>query len=185
MNKDIQQKLFNYFQQEHNILLFNGDYNEIEHILESKLSSVLTNEEIKTEAEKYAIERHSNDEVWQPDRCETIDGFIQGIRFLMDKLTPIKIENVTGEPQPDPETTITGEADPRLLNQLRIHWKWLKNQSYKEVAKFCTAFRENENKLKKAFLDGWDACAGNSHPVDGASIQRIADYDKWRKGGDK
>ena len=39
-----------------------------------------------------------------------------------------------------------------------------------------------ECSLKEAFLDGWDACAGNS-PVDGASLQRIADYDKWKKGG--
>jgi len=81
MNKGIQQKLFNYFQQEHGIVLLDGDYNEIEHILKSKPSSVLTDEEIQKAANEYAIERHSNDEAWQPDRCETIDGFIQGVIF--------------------------------------------------------------------------------------------------------
>ena len=177
MNKDIQQKLFNYFQQEHGIMLLDGDYNEIEHILKSELSSVLTdeeieavaqkrfphksiehqkvlfiggakfargiiepsiltdkeikeeadklfiipykekekgfghittkrecwvrgakffrgtvvsvltNEEIKTEAAKYAIERHGLGEAWQPDRCETIDGFIQGTAFAKGKFS--------------------------------------------------------------------------------------------------
>ena len=47
--------------------------------------------------------------------------------------------NVTGELQPPPITVIKGEAEPRLLNQLRIHWKWLKEQPYEEVAKYCTS----------------------------------------------
>ena len=81
MNKDIRQKLFNYFQQEHKIMLLDGDYNEIEHILKSELFSVLTNEEIKTEAAKYAIERHGLAEGWQPDREESALGFIEGVAF--------------------------------------------------------------------------------------------------------
>jgi len=87
MNKGIQQKLFNYFQQEHGIVLLDGDYNEIEHILKSELSSVLTDEEIKTEAVKYAIERHGLAEGWQPDREESVLGFIKGAKFAKDKLT--------------------------------------------------------------------------------------------------
>jgi len=85
MNKDIRQKLFNYFQQEHGIMLLDGDYNEMEHILKSELSSVLTDEEIKTEAAKYAIERHGLGEEWQPDRAESIFGFIEGAKFYRDK----------------------------------------------------------------------------------------------------
>jgi len=85
MNKDIRQKLFNYFQQEHGIMLLDGDYNEIEHILKSELSSVLTNEEIKTEAVKYVIERHGLGEEWQPDREESALGFIKGAKFARDK----------------------------------------------------------------------------------------------------
>jgi len=85
MNRDIQQKLFNYFQQEHKIMLLDGDYNEIEHILKSELSSVLTDEEIKIAAAKYAIERHGLAEGWQPDREESALGFIEGAKFYRDK----------------------------------------------------------------------------------------------------
>ena len=46
MNKDIRQKLFDYFHEEHGIMLLDGDYNEIEHILKSKPSSVLTDESL-------------------------------------------------------------------------------------------------------------------------------------------
>jgi len=113
--------------------------------LESKPSQpILTDKEIEIEAEKYAIKRHGLGEEWQPDREESALGFIKGTKLIRGTIVPIKIENITGEPQLDPETTITGEAGPRLLNQLRIHWKWLKNQSYKEVAKFCTAFHKKK-----------------------------------------
>ena len=50
--------------------------------LESKLSQpILTDEEIKTEAAKYAIERHGLGEGWQPDREESALGFIEGAKF--------------------------------------------------------------------------------------------------------
>ena len=54
--------------------------------LESKLSQpVLTDEEIKTEASKYAVERHGVGGEWQPDREESALGFIEGAKFYRDK----------------------------------------------------------------------------------------------------
>ena len=81
MNKDIQQKLFNYFQQEHGIMLFDGDFNEIEYIL--KLEScqfVLTNEEIRKEAEKYDIKRYG---------LNSVLNFIEGAKFARDRIQTI------------------------------------------------------------------------------------------------
>jgi len=126
-----------YFEKE---TLVHGLIEGMKHARQFQLFRYLTDEEIEIEAEKYAIKRHGLGEEWQPDRGESVLGFVEGAKFFRDKLAPIKIENVTGEIQPNPEVTITGEADPRLLNQLRIHWKWLKNKPYKEVAMFCTAF---------------------------------------------
>ena len=54
--------------------------------LEAKLSQpILTNEEIKIAAAKYAIERHGLGEEWQPDREESLFGFIEGAKFYRDK----------------------------------------------------------------------------------------------------
>ena len=53
--------------------------------LESKLSSPLTDEEIKTEASKYAVERHGLGEEWQPDRLESMFSFEAGAKFYRDK----------------------------------------------------------------------------------------------------
>jgi len=84
MNKDIQQKLFNYFHQEHKIMLLDGDYNEIEHILRSKLSSVLTNEEIEAEAEK--IDAGPDDSgLTIYELTERKIGFVEGAKFYRDK----------------------------------------------------------------------------------------------------
>ena len=56
--------------------------------LESKLSQpILTDEEIKTEASKYAVERHGLGEEWQPDRGESTFGFAEGAKFARNKLT--------------------------------------------------------------------------------------------------
>lgn len=40
--------------------------------------------------------------------------------------------------------------EKRVRNQLRIHWYWLKNRSYLEVAEFISAIiRKGEEKLNK------------------------------------
>ena len=99
MNKGIQQKLFEYFHQEHKIMLLDGDYNEIEHILRSELcQSVLTDEQIEVEAKKYAIERYGTKEAWGPDRMEIINGFCKGAKFfrgtVVSVLTDEEIETI-------------------------------------------------------------------------------------------
>jgi len=96
-------------------------------------------EQLKQMSDEELIEERS--------KLENVGFFIKADEVKSELLNRLKqptdknpdIVNVTGEPQPPPITVNKGEAEPRLLNQLRIHWKWLKEQPYEEVAKFCTS----------------------------------------------
>ena len=188
MNAEQKQKLFDYFQQEHEVMLLDGDFNEIENMLASPVNNKgLTFDEAEELAGKcdYAFMAKGESPINWGDAT---GFFLEGYNHAMQQLESSPVgEEVAFPTDEEIKAHFTVEHKPwkenpyyKILKDRIFGAKWMRDLIKQSHPSLFIHHGLTEDQRQEAFLEGWNA---KENDTQGKSWSEY--YEEWMKPKEK